>query len=467
MLVIALTLLCIVSCTVGPSYVKPNPDIPVTWELSEKEAATIINPLWWEQFGDPELNRLVHLALNENRDIRRAVAAVDEFMAHLGVAKSDRYPQISASASASRSKTSQDGNPPFPDDPYSSIYAVTFNTSYEVDLWGRIRRSVEASRAALFSHEEVRRGIMLTVVSQTATAYIQLLELDKRLSIARNTLALREDAYKLAKIRFHGGLTSELDVHQSAVELTTAQTLIPQLEQLIRLQEHQISVLTGRNPSVVKRGKTFDELTAPRIPSALPSDLLKRRPDIIQAEQDLIAANARIGQAMADYFPQISLTAMLGVQTGEQMGVYLPFSWKSNLINAGLSATAPIFTGFRTNRLVKAAESREQQTRIIYEQKVITAFREVYDALVSRISLDRQVEAQARQIEALRSLLKVAQLRYMNGYSSFIDVLDAQRNLLNSELSIVQTRSSGYQSIIELYRALGGGWDKTWISTSQ
>ncbi|HEY4745332.1 MAG TPA: efflux transporter outer membrane subunit [Desulfuromonadaceae bacterium] len=452
---LAMLSLCILmsACTVGPNYAKPAVDVPASWELSEQEAKAFIDPRWWEGFGDPELNRLVLAALNENRDLKVAVAAVEEFRALLGVAQSDYYPQLNASASASRSKAAQSGNPPYPPNPYSTQYLASLNLSYELDLWGRIRRAEEAARADLLSREEAKRGVMLSVVSQVATAYLQLLDLDKRLDIARSTLISREEAYKLAKIRFKGGLTSELDVYQSAVELASAQTLIPQLEQQIQQTEHLISVLIGHNPARIKRGKGFDDLAAPTLPSLLPSELLKRRPDILQAEQALIAANARIGQAIAGYYPQISLTAMLGESSGE-----LVFNWPTTLINAGVSATAPLFTGWRTQRQVEATEAREQQARFQYEQTVMTAFREVYDALVAQRMIAEQVAIQTRQIAALQDTLRIARLRYLNGYTSYIDVLDAQRNLLNAELSIVQTRSGGYQTIVELYRALGGGW---------
>ena len=454
--VIELSLLLLLNaCMVGPAYNRPEVALPVSWELSSEQVAAIANPRWWEQFGDPELNRLVALALEENRDIRKAVAAVEEYMALLGVEKSASYPQITASASAIRQKAQQSGDPLVPANPYSSNFNVTLNLSYELDLWGRISRAEEAAKADLLAREEARRVVVLSIASQVATAYVQLLELDKRMVVTLEAMKAREEAFRLAEIRFAGGIISELDVQQSAVELATARALVPDLGRQAQLKEHQISVLTGRNPEPVRRGRNFDALTSPLLPAAMPSDLLKRRPDVMQAEQNLIAANARIGKEMAGYFPKLSLTAMLGESTDR----LLPFNWETTLLQGVISAAGPVFNGFLTKRLVETADSREQQARAAYEQTVLTSFREVYDALVSRRSYDLQSAAQSGQVEALKKVLKLATLRYVNGYTSYIDVLDARRSLLYAELELIQSRSAVHLQIIELYRALGGGWE--------
>jgi len=442
-------------CTLGPDYRRPVLELPAPPELTPEGANGVVNPRWWEGFGDKQLVELVETALRENRDLRTAAASVEEYLALYGVARADFYPQLSASASASRGKAAQSGSPLYPANPWGSQYQVSLNLSYELDLWGRVRRGTEAARADLLAREENRRGVALTLASQVATSYLQLLDLDRRLRIAKDTLDSRREARRLAEIRFKGGLTSDLDVLQSEVELTAAEALIPQLEQQVQLTEHRVSALTGHNPGRVTRGAGFDELKEPPLPAVLPSELLRRRPDVLQAEQALVAANARIGQTIASQFPQFSLTGMLGESTVQ----FLTFNWPVTVLNAGLSASVPIFTGFKDSNLVGAARARESQARLNYEQTAITAFREVYDALVSRRKLAEQVAVQLRQVAALTKTLKIARLRYLNGYSSYLEVLDAQRNLLNAELSLVQTRSSGLQTTVELYRALGGGWD--------
>ncbi|MEW6219625.1 MAG: efflux transporter outer membrane subunit [Thermodesulfobacteriota bacterium] len=450
---LAATLLA--ACSLGPQYQKPAVEVPPSWELGSGEAAAIVNPRWWEGFADPALSDLVAAALQHNRDLQVAMASLDEYRALVGVARSDLFPQLAAGMGASRTKGLQAGDPPMPDNPYSSEYSATLNLSYELDLWGRIARAEEAARADLAARAEARRALMLSVAGQVATSSIELAGLDKRLAIARAALASREEAYRLARIRFEGGITSELDLHQSAVELASARTLIPQLEQSIALTEHQLSVLVGHNPARIARGVAFDELRTPELPSLLPSELLRRRPDILQAEQELVAANARIGQAMAAAFPQFSLTGMIGEVTND----FLVFDWPTTLIKGGASVAAPLFTGWRDSRRIEAAAAREQQARFRYEKVVMVAFKEVYDALVSYRRALEQVAAQERQLAVLQETFRIARLRYLNGYTSFIDVLDAQRSLLNVELTLVQTKASVHQAMVALYMALGGGWE--------
>jgi len=439
----------VASCTVGPDYMRPVVKPPQTWRIMEKESADVANTAWWQAYGDPVLNRLIETALRENKDLMLAAARIDEFAGQYGVAKSEFYPQVGAGGSISRQQYLGQ---------VSSPTQLAVNASWELDLWGKIRRNSEAARAELLASEEGRRSVLLSLVSSVASSYIWLLDLDKQLEIAHNTAKSRKAALDLFRIRFDGGVITELELNQSRSEYEQAMATIPQLEAAVALQEHALSILLGADPGPISRGKKIDDLPVPLPPRGIPSEVLQRRPDILQAEQVLIAANARIGAARAAYYPSISLTGLLGVSSTELSSL---FSGPGRLYNYQASLTAPIFTAGSIAGQVRAAEAREQQALLLYRQAIQNAFREVEDGLVRQARARDQLAAQKRQVEALRSYASLARLRFDNGYSSYLEVLDAERSLFTAELAFSQAEGELHQYLIALYKAMGGGWNVT------
>jgi len=456
-LVTILTLLSS-SCTLGPDYRRPAVDVPADWRLSEKEAKDMAQTAWWEQFNDPVLNNLIALALQENKDLMIAAARVEEYAARYGISRADLFPQVSATGQYTRQQITELGANPMTTPGYKTTtdtYSATLNASWEIDLWGKIRRSNEAAKAQLFAHEEVRRGTILTLVSNVASAYINLRDLDRQLEISSRTTKSREDSYSLFKERFSGGLISDLELSQNRSQFEEARATLPGLEKAITQQENGLSILLGRNPGPILRGKNIDALALPAIVAGLPSDLLARRPDIRQAEQTLIAANAQIGVAKAAYFPAISLTGYYGSASGDLSDL---FKGPAKVWQYSAPITMPIFTAGKISGGVRAAEAVQQQALIGYQQAVQNAFRDVNDALADQAQTSKQLAAQKSQVESLRQYAGIARLRYENGYTDFLTVLDAERSLFNAELSYTKTQGSLHLALINLYKAMGGGW---------
>jgi multidrug efflux system outer membrane protein len=334
-------------------------------------------------------------------------------------------------------------------------FQVFLNANWEIDLWGKLRRATEAARAGLLSTEEGRRTVILTLVTSVASAYVNLRDLDTQLEIAKRTAKSREESYNLFKIRFRGGVISELELNQVKSEYEQALSTIPLIEKTIAQQENVLSVLLGRNSGPIPRGKTINELALPAVPAGLPSDLLANRPDIRQAEEDLIAANARIGVAKSLYFPTISLTGLFGFASTDLSNL---FSGPAKVWSFAAPLTAPIFTGGAIRGQVKSAEAVQQQALVRYQQFIQTAFREVEDALIDQKRSREQLEIQSQQVLTLRNYARIARLRFDNGYTSYIEVLDAERSLFNAELSQAQTKGVLFQALVNLYKAMGGGW---------
>ncbi|HEY5973211.1 MAG TPA: efflux transporter outer membrane subunit, partial [Geobacteraceae bacterium] len=334
-------------------------------------------------------------------------------------------------------------------------FQANLNASWELDVWGRIRRSTEAARAELLASEEGRRAVMLSLVSSIAGSYINLRDLDKQLEIAHNTVKIREESLKIFTDRFEGGLISELELVQIKSQYEEALATIPQFEKAITQQENGLSVLLGRNPGPIKRGLTIDQLVLPEVPAGIPSDILTRRPDIRQAEENLIAANARIGVAKAAYFPVISLTGFFGFASTDLSDL---FKSGSQVWQYSAPITAPIFTAGKIAGQVKAAEAVQQQTLVAYQQSIQVAFREVDDSLVDQNKTREQLKAQASQVDSLKKYYELARLRYDNGYTSYLEVLDAERSLFNVQLSYTQNQGVLFQALVNLYKAMGGGW---------
>jgi multidrug efflux system outer membrane protein len=449
----ALLTLFVGACAVGPDYQRPAVDTPAAWRVSEADARDLANTAWWRQFGDPVLDALVDEALRANKDLLIASARVDEFAGRYGFVRSALFPQVGLGASALRQR--DPSAVPAGASPIYDSYSAALNAGWELDLWGRIRRQTEAARAQLLASEEARRGVILTLVGGVAGAYINLRDLDRQLEIARATAKARGESYEIFKLRYEGGVISLLELSQNQSQYEEALATIPVLEKSIAQQENGLSVLLGRNPGPIVRGKTVDELALPGIPAGLPSDLLERRPDIRQAEQNLVAANALIGAARAQYFPTISLTGLFGYGSTSLNNL---FDGPNKVWQYGGGLAMPIFTAGAIAGQVAAAEAVQQQSLFGYQKAIQQGFREVNDALVDQQRTGEQLEAQKRQVAALQQYAEIARLRYENGYTSYIEVLDAERSLFNAELQYTQSQQVRFQAMINLYKALGGGW---------
>ena len=442
-------------CMVGPDYVRPPVDAPAAWRLDEKDVRDLANTAWWEQLGDPVLNDLVVVALRENKDLMIASARVDEYAGRYGFVRAELFPQVGAGYDASRQRINSSAISGSGGESTFNTYGAALNAAWEIDLWGRIRRQTEAARAQLLASEEARRGVVMTLVASTAGGYINLRDLDRQLEIAQATAKARGESYEIFKLRYEGGIISLLELSQNRSQYEEALATIPAFEKAIAQQENGLSFLLGRNPGPIARGKTIDELVLPGIPAGLPSELLERRPDIRQAEQNLIAANALIGAARAQYYPTISLTGLFGYSSTSLSSL---FENQSKVWQFAGALKMPIFTAGAIAGQVEAAEATQQQALFAYQKSIQQGFREVNDALVDQDRTKVQLQAQKRQVTALEEYATIARLRYENGYTSFIEVLDADRSLFNAQLQYTQSQQVEFQAMINLYKAMGGGW---------
>ena len=444
------------SCKVGPDYARPDIPVAASFRMAEdqKDLQSLANVPWWELYRDEELQRLIRTALDENKDLKRAVATVDEFAARVLVAKTDFAPQMTANISSPLFANTR--NVQFPGFPSIFNHYIQGSLSWELDFWGRIRRSNEAALGDLLAREENRRAVILQIVAGVAQAYFELRQFDLQLAIARSTLQAWDESVKLAKARFREGYINKLDVDQFEAEQANAAARIAELKRNIVQKENEINVLLGRNPTKIARGRALTEqVMPPVVPAGLPSDLLQRRPDIVQAELQLAAATARIGQAKADRFPKISLTGILGIASPQLSHMV---SNDTFFGVAGYGVAAPLLNAQVLGFQQEASEAQTGQAVAQYEQTILTAFREVEDALVAVTTAVEQVAAQEKQVKALQSALHLANLRYTGGIANYLDVLIAQRNRFDAELSLASTRRFHLVSVVQLYKALGGGW---------
>ena len=402
------------------------------------------------------LNELIQTALQENKDVKIAAARVDEYLGRYGVTRGDQFPQIGANAAGSRTRNSENSRAAAGENPVNS-YQVDLGVSFELDLWGQFRRATEAARADLLAVEEAQRTVILTLVSQLANSYVRLLDFDKQLTITRATLKTRQESVRINRLRFQAGLISELDYQQAVAEYQAAAVQVPLLERLIAQQENAIRLLLGRNPGRIVRGSDLDGLAQLQVPAGLPSDLLERRPDIRQAEQQLIAANALIGVAKAAFFPAISLTGLLGTASNDLSDL---FKGPSRTWQFAGQLAQPIFTGGALTGQLQVAEAAQQQALLNYQQVIQKAFAEVDDSLVAVAKLREQLKDEAAQVKALQRTLDLATLRYRNGYSDYLTVVDAERNLYTAQLQYVQDQGNLFIALVNLYKAMGGGWVK-------
>jgi outer membrane protein, multidrug efflux system len=458
--IVLLVAVVLTGCMVGPNYQRPSVDIPQTWRFEDKEAKEVANTAWWEQFNDPALNELIEIALKENKDLKIAAARIEQFVGQLQTTRAPLFPQIGAGGSAGRQRVSElTGASPLEGvssaSPTFNTYQVFLNASWEIDLWGKVRRASEAARANLLSSEEGRRSVILTLVTSVASSYINLLSLDKQLEVTRRTTESYKKAYDLFKLRFEHGIVSQLEVNQTKSQYEQALANVPFFEKTIAQQENALSVLLGRNPGPIPRGKSLDELNLPTVPAGLPSALLVNRPDIRQAEQDLVAANANIGAAKAQYFPSISLTGMFGYASSDLSRLFVGPG-----MMAGLAApvVAPIFTGGAISGQVKSAESVQQQALIRYQQVIQTAFQDVDNALIDQRRTREQLTLLAQQVQSLREYVRFGWLRYDNGYVSYLEVLYAENLLYTAELTRTGVQGTLFEALVNCYKAMGGGW---------
>jgi multidrug efflux system outer membrane protein len=456
-LLAVLVLLSLNGCLLGPNYERPKAEVPATFRFSMEETTEAANAAWWEQFQDPVLDELITAALADNLDVKIAAARVEEFRGQFVTTRSGLFPQVGANFDASRQRASQDSLLPLPTG-VGAVYNqfdASVSAAWEIDLFGKIRRESEAARANLLASEEGRRGTILTLVASVASSYINLRSLDRQLDIAKATVKSRADSVNVFTLRFKGGEVSQLELAQSQSEYQAALATLPQLEAQIAMQEDALAVLLGRNPEPIVRGRELDALAAPQIPSGLPSDLLARRPDLLQAEQNLVAQNALIGAARALYFPSISLTGLFGSLSTEFSNL---FSGAARVWSFAGSVSLPIFTAGNISGQVHQAEARQQEALFAYRKAIQVAFQEVSDALINLQKSREQLSVQGDQVSALTSYAHLARLRYEGGYTSYIEVLDAERSLFNAQLNYTQTQGAELTSFVNLYKAMGGGW---------
>lgn len=442
--------------TVGPDYKPPKVTTPASWRIEKAEARDYSNTAWWEQFKDPVLNGLVHTALEANNDILLATARIEEFFGRWFQTRGDQYPSADARGDAFRQRVSERGSTRVDEgkNPYNQ-YEALLNAGYEIDFWGKYRRATEAARAELLATEESRRTVVLTLVTSVAGTYVDLRALDKQLVITRNTAESRKATLDLFQQRFENGIISEVDLSQAESEYEDARARIPDIERAIGQTENALSVLVGRLPGPVPRGQALDDLPLPAVPAGVPSDLLERRPDIRQSEQFLIASNAQIGVAKSLYFPTVSLTGAMGVVSTDLSNL---LTASARTWNVGVPVSVPLLTFGRIGGEVKAAEAAQQQALFSYQQTVLNAFREVEDALIDRSKSAERLEALGRQLKALRNYSRLARMRYDEGYTSYLEVLDADRSLFNIDLAYTTAQNTLFRSVVNIYKSMGGGW---------
>jgi len=451
-------------CAVGPKYSRPIVQPPSVFRgtadpVAASDPSSLADLKWFEVFKDEQLQELIRTALVNNYDLRQAVARVDAARANLGITRSEQFPNVTAGFDMTTLRNSGSGQFALPG---GSSRERTFGTvllnllSFEVDIWGRLRRATEAARADLLATEENRKAVTTTLVGDVATAYFNLLELDKELEIASETLATRQESLRLIQARQQGGVATMLDVRQAEQLVYGAAQTIPDIERLIERTENQINLLLGKDPGSVTRGRSLTEQEQPpSAPPGLPSSLLERRPDIRAAEQNLVAATASIGVAKAAYFPQISLTGFLGGQSSQLSNL---FSGAGGAWNFAPQVTLPIFNAGRVKSGVRFTEAQRQLASTQYQQAIRTGFREVSDALVEYRKVKEIRAQQEALVTTLEDRSRLAYLRYRGGVDTQLNALDADRDLFNAELSLAQTRRNELLALVLLYKALGGGW---------
>lgn len=455
---IATALLFLTGCTVGPNYKRPTIAAPDVYRglapgSAPQTTASFADEKWWTVFEDQQLQALIHKAITQNYDVRIAATRVLQAQAVLGITRADQFPTIYGGAGASNSQIPQTKTLPITN---TSANQVNLSLAWELDFWGKFRRATESARASLLATEWGQKAVIWSLVSNVASAYFQLLELDAEMEISRRTLASRKDSLHLVEVREKGGTTSMVDVRQSEQLVYTAAASIPDLERRIEQQENLISILLGDNPEPITRGKPLVENKfPPTVPAGLPSSLLERRPDLLSAEQQLVAANAQIGVAKADFFPQITLTAIAGYQSSALSSL---FTGPAGLWSFGGQLAQPIFTAGKIRANVRLTEAQQQEAVLFYQQSIQQAFREVSDSLVGYRKDQEFREQQELLTVAAKDTVRLANVRYDGGVTSYLEVLDSDTRSFNAQIALVQAQLNERLALVQLYNALGGGW---------
>ncbi len=444
----------VAACTVGPDYHRPSVDTPSTFRYAAPDAQVVDSQqlAWWSQFNDPVLDSLIERALAQNKDLGIAAARVDEFYGRLMTTRAGLFPQVGANFGASRARgVPAPGFPPV----VGNSVQLDGMVSWELDLFGRLRRLTEAARADYMGTQAAQQATRVSLIASVATGYLLLRDLDQRLEISESTLASRKDALTLFEERYAGGVVSQLQLSQARSEYESAQASVYSFQQQIAQQENSVALLLGDNPGPIPRGKSLVELSAPAIPAGLPSSLLERRPDIVQAEQALVSANASIGAARAQYFPSISLTGLFGAASTALSGLW---TGPARIWSFAGAISQPIFEGGAIAGSVKTAEAQQKEALLSYEETIQSAFADVENALVGVQRTRDQLRATTRQVAALTQYTSLARDLYEGGYTSYLEVLDAERNLFSAQLEQSQLQDQELAEIVELYKALGYGW---------
>jgi multidrug efflux system outer membrane protein len=443
-------------CMVGPTYRRPVVQTPATFrdlqEKQEGQGASYADLPWWQVFQDPKLQDLIRTALKQNYDLQLATERINEARALVAVTRSSLFPQVAANGDFAGGR---EGN-------FQTKYnflTSTADATFQLDFFGKLRRATEASRAELLATEDARQTVILTIVSDVASDYFELLQLDLQLRITHETVQTQQDSVKLTTLRLQHGVATRLDVLQAQQTLDTANSQIPDLERQIAQEENAIAILLGNYPQAIARGRSLvDQPLPPEVPPGMPSSLLERRPDIRGAEQNLVAGNAEIGVAKAQFFPQISLTGSGGGSFGRSSAFSSLMSSQLGIWSYGANVSQPIFTGGALRGNLKAAESQYQQALIAYRQAIQQAFGDVSNALIGYQKLHEVRVRQEVTVADLQESVRLSNLQYTGGIATYLEVLDGQRSLFAAELTLAQARGDEYQSLVQLYRSLGGGW---------
>jgi len=450
-------LLTLAGCTLGPDYRRPEIKPPAAFQYEPRDAAATADTLWWKQFQDPVLDQLIAEALAHNTNVQIAAANVEQAAAALTQTRSQFFPAVGYGAGAQRERArepafaAQIPNYPNP----SSAYQAALQASWEIDLWGRIRRQSEAAYANVLATDDARRGVILSLVASVANSYLQLRGLDAQLDVAKKTLQTYKESVDLFTLQFQYGQVSMMNVAQAQSQYETAAVQIPLLESQIAQTQNSLAVLIGRDPGPILRGKSVYELQLPQVPAGVPSQLLERRPDLLQAEQQLIAANAQIGAAKALYFPTISLTGAFGSASSDLSKL---FSGPAGVWSYAGTLAGPIFSFGAVSGQVAQAEAAQNAALLNYQLSIRNAFADVDNALVANQKLREQLDAQVKLVAALKQYSDLARLQYDGGYTSYSTVLQAEQALFPAELSLASIRAQVFGSSVNLYKAMGGGW---------
>ena len=450
----------VAGCAVGPNYHHPAVPTPAGYrDLSDSspvasQAASFADLPWWQVFQDPQLQDLIRTALKQNYDLGLATERINSGRAQLAIARSALFPQVEAKGDFS-------GGRDYNFQTKSNFLTLTGDAAFQLDFFGRLRRATEASRAELFVTQDARNTVLLTLVSDVASDYFALLQLDLELQITRETVKTQEDSVKLTNLRLDHGVATKLDVLQAQQVLDTANAQIPDLERQIAQEENAISILLGDYPQGVPRGRPLaDQVLPPEVPPGLPSSLIERRPDIREAEHALVAANAEIGVAKAQFFPQISLTGSGGGAFGRSSAFSNLMSSQLGIWSYGAHVSQPIFTGGALRGNLHLAESQHEQALIAYKQTIQRAFGDVSDALIAYQKFHAVRVRQEETVADLQESVRLSNMRYQGGTTTYLEVLDGQRSLFSAELTLAEARGSEFQSLVQLYKSLGGGWQQ-------